>query len=993
MPEFTSPALPFDLRLLGRIDLRDAGGHEVRSVLAQPKRLALLVYLALSPHPGFVRRDLLLGLFWPEVDQERARGALRKALHYLRRSLGDHVIEGRGDEEVRIGGGLVQTDLKAFDQALDRGDLEAALGLYAGEFFPGVFVSDAPGFQSWLDGERDRLRNRAIAAGWALAEARLDAADAEGAVRWADHAYALSPLSESAVRSRMDIFARSGDRAAAIRAFEEFEARLSEELGLPPGAETRALAESIRGSAGRTEPRQEGDSVAPASHGSESSRDTRTLPFPFPQAGGQGGVMWRVRRSGLPRRFAPATAALLAVVTVTGLGWSLRPGPASPPSETLDPTRVAVLPFEVRGPTELDYLREGLAVLFSNALDGAGAFRAVDPSRVLSEVERAGVPISDESLSALGRITGAGRILRGSVVSAGDALQIEVSLASSDGREGGVTRVDVTGSEADLIPLVNDLTARLLASLLQESGAHLAGSAALSGTSLTALKNYLRGEEELRAMNFDQAVEWFQAAVEDDSTFALAHYQLSSAANWAGRMELVYGALHAATRHQDRLSGRAFLLVDAAQYRGSAASEALRRYRAILERYPDDADAALELAELLYHGGPPAGRSILGSREAFEQVLVRRPTDLNSLVHLARLDALAGDSAKLDERTARILELSPAGDQTAEMRLLRAFALGETGAGREALDARERLGDQRLMDALWRSASYSGALSEAHTLGEEMIRVSDPREWVAAARLFLAHMDMGRGRARLAFEQLELIERLAPEVGLQTRALFATLPVFPSDTTEMRAILGRLRSLGGSDRPPELGIYRGNPLWERSDPSLLHFHAGILAVGLGDLSEAREAEARLRTSESEEPSLALRMAAAELTARIALAEGSPEAGLPFLEDMASVLEDEGTSANPVLPRASLRFIHAEVLRALGRDAEALTWYEAIPEDLGFDAIYLAPAQFRRGQILHALGRLDEAAHAYRKSLELWADADPALDELKNEAVTRSRVGS
>lgn len=33
-------------RLLGRIDLRDDDGNEGRSVLAQPKRLALLAYLA-----------------------------------------------------------------------------------------------------------------------------------------------------------------------------------------------------------------------------------------------------------------------------------------------------------------------------------------------------------------------------------------------------------------------------------------------------------------------------------------------------------------------------------------------------------------------------------------------------------------------------------------------------------------------------------------------------------------------------------------------------------------------------------------------------------------------------------------------------------------------------------------------------------------------------------------------------------------------------------
>ncbi len=90
------------LRLLGAPDLHDASGRQIPAVLRQPKRLALLAYLALQPRGRFVRRDSLVGLFWPELDQEHARAALRRALHFLRRALGDECIESRGDEEVRI---------------------------------------------------------------------------------------------------------------------------------------------------------------------------------------------------------------------------------------------------------------------------------------------------------------------------------------------------------------------------------------------------------------------------------------------------------------------------------------------------------------------------------------------------------------------------------------------------------------------------------------------------------------------------------------------------------------------------------------------------------------------------------------------------------------------------------------------------------------------------------------------------------------------------
>ena len=87
-----------ELQTLGGLDLRDAKGHELHVVLRQPKRFALLAYLAVATPRGFHRRDTLLGLFWPELDQEHARNALNQAVHVLRDSLGREVITSRGEE-------------------------------------------------------------------------------------------------------------------------------------------------------------------------------------------------------------------------------------------------------------------------------------------------------------------------------------------------------------------------------------------------------------------------------------------------------------------------------------------------------------------------------------------------------------------------------------------------------------------------------------------------------------------------------------------------------------------------------------------------------------------------------------------------------------------------------------------------------------------------------------------------------------------------------
>jgi DNA-binding SARP family transcriptional activator len=237
-------AAKIELRTLGAVDLRDREGHEVRSVLAQPKRLALLVYLAVARPGGFHRRDTLLGLFWPELDQVRARAALRKAVLFLRRGLGAGALEGRGDEELGLAAGVVACDAVAFERAVVEGRFGDALDLYRGDLLDGFFVPGAPEFERWVERERPRLRERAAGAAWALAEAAATREDQ--VVRWGRRALEFTPTDESALRRLVRLFYRMGDRAAALRAYNDFATRLLDECGVRPSAETRRLVELMR---------------------------------------------------------------------------------------------------------------------------------------------------------------------------------------------------------------------------------------------------------------------------------------------------------------------------------------------------------------------------------------------------------------------------------------------------------------------------------------------------------------------------------------------------------------------------------------------------------------------------------------------------------------------------------------------------------------------------------------------------------------------------
>lgn len=233
-------------RTLGALDLKADDGRRLLSVIAQPKRVALLAYLAIGSSRGFKRRDALLGVFWPEVDQDRARHSLRQALYVLRRGLGGDVILSRGDEEVGIREDELWCDAVAFERAVDSGRAAEALEWYRGDLLPGFFISEAPEFERWLDAERRRLRRLASDAAWSLADRQVEADAGREAAAWARRAVELSPWDESSLCRLLELLDRIGDRAGAIRAYEAFADRLAEEFEAEPAPETQALIQRVR---------------------------------------------------------------------------------------------------------------------------------------------------------------------------------------------------------------------------------------------------------------------------------------------------------------------------------------------------------------------------------------------------------------------------------------------------------------------------------------------------------------------------------------------------------------------------------------------------------------------------------------------------------------------------------------------------------------------------------------------------------------------------
>ncbi|HVA56565.1 MAG TPA: BTAD domain-containing putative transcriptional regulator [Gemmatimonadaceae bacterium] len=236
-----------ELSLLGLHALRGSDGREITSLPAQPKRFALLAYLAVSGGGGYHRRDTLAAMFWPDLDQFAARRALRNTLYHLRDALGEGAIITRGDDAVSIDPARLTCDVTRLQDAVQAGRYEEAVDWYHGELLPGIhFASAGEEFEEWLSRERLRVAELVTRAIRALVEREEQAGNVAGAAYWAQRACALAPGDEGWLRRAMTLFDAGSDPGSALRLYDAFTRRLATDFDAKPSAEAKALAARIR---------------------------------------------------------------------------------------------------------------------------------------------------------------------------------------------------------------------------------------------------------------------------------------------------------------------------------------------------------------------------------------------------------------------------------------------------------------------------------------------------------------------------------------------------------------------------------------------------------------------------------------------------------------------------------------------------------------------------------------------------------------------------
>lgn len=228
------------------------------------KAVALLAYLAITAESH--SRDVLATLLWPEYDQVAARVSLGTALLALNKALGRHWLDV---ERKTIGlnqSANIWVDVTHFCRLLAECQthdhppekvcpacptpLTEAVELYRDDFMAGFSLHDSANFDDWQLFQSEGLRRELVGALKKLVVCHSAREEFEPAIAYVRRWLALEPLHESAHRHLMRLYASTGQRAAALRHYQECAQLFGQEMGMTLQEATTQLYRDIK--AGRS---------------------------------------------------------------------------------------------------------------------------------------------------------------------------------------------------------------------------------------------------------------------------------------------------------------------------------------------------------------------------------------------------------------------------------------------------------------------------------------------------------------------------------------------------------------------------------------------------------------------------------------------------------------------------------------------------------------------------------------------------------------------
>ena len=981
------------LRILGGAAVLASDGA-LTGAAGRRRALALLALVASARDEGLAR-DRALAMLWPELDSDRARNNLKQLVFSLRRALTPDVFAATGPV-LRLDPNVITVDVWAYEKAIADGTLENAVARYGGPFLDAFGVPGLVEFERWVETERARLARVHAETLETLAERARRAGQLEIAAAWRRHLAALDPLSARHAVSFVRALADAGDIPGALRHAHLFERLVRNELDADVGPEMRLLVAQLRM---RSDP--SGDRVIRSDEVvilTEETRAAKAAAVLEPSLGAPPvpPVRWYARltrpvttwfRGGGRRRLAIAGLAVANVIVLSVASRNEIFAPTAALGEIAPdlPATVAVFSFHGRAGALTGELGRAAAELLSTSLDGGTGFTAfaapVEMQAITRAVSGDSTAVDKAAAARAAERVGARLFVLGNIVEVGGRLRLTATLHDRVRPETTITKAVADGSGSEMFEIVDRLAAQLLAGRFPGARGALARVAASTTKSLPATKAYLAAEQHLGSGRFSTAVDALRDAVRMDSGFAIAYYRLSQAAELLGREAEARDAAESALRVAERTDDhyRRVFAAAVARLHGDVES-AEAKYTRLVYDYQDDPDAWLGLGETLFHLNPIRGQPATAARDAFIKVLELDPRHVRALAHLARIDALRGDSAAANEWVRKARELST--DEIVGGLALHVRALG----GAPAVGSVDR---QRLQRA---STLHRGPGPRELLVGRgpepidrfavQFLSADVQSDLAAYGHRLAAYTSAARGQYKGALRHLDQAQESDVDSDIEVRSFIALVGADALDSATLaqtRLAVERWQPSYLNNPEPTLdAIARA-----RAHALLRQHRLALIAIRAGDVASAARIAARLETEPDPDNGPTARILAQSIRARLAAVGGDSTGALRILANTRWTQARRAAAAEPLD-----RLMHADLLLAAGRPVDAARWYATLGDGAPDELPLLGFAELGLGRAHDLLNDPSTALRHYRHAVELWKDADPGISSLRDAASKR-----
>ncbi|MGH9863398.1 MAG: tetratricopeptide repeat protein [Candidatus Acidiferrales bacterium] len=379
------------------------------------------------------------------------------------------------------------------------------------------------------------------------------------------------------------------------------------------------------------------------------------------------------------RRATVAVMAALAVVVAAAIFLSVRSSWRRPAGVGGPVISLAILPFQ-NGSDDpnLDWLGPGLADMLEAEVGQSESLRSVPSDRlhqVLKDLRLSSASSQDpDTLRRVAEFSNADVLVWGKYLKLGNQIRIDANLQDLKRGQMVALKAEALG-ESDLLQAVNTLAKSIRDNLALSAEARnkLTSTAFRPSTaSLEALRAYNEGLALGREGKYLEAVKKFEASIQADSQFALAHAKLAQTYSALGYGDEAQRYARQARDLSETLPPQERDLIQA-QYARTVndLDKAIEAYQHLAQARPSDTEILFELAGLYEAKG-----SMDKAREYYARVLAADPKHLEAMFAAARAEHQSRNyQASLDLLNRALSLAIQVDNQEAKARILHSIGI------------------------------------------------------------------------------------------------------------------------------------------------------------------------------------------------------------------------------------------------------------------------------------------------------------------------------